>query len=179
VSASKERRELFAAWCCQLLLEKAKYMKPTRDTELLLLTSIFQSAHPITRSVGGELNGTEYLQFCAPDIERLGRVFKLLGLAEVSTQSALGWKPTAHLLDIIGQRAARPTKASHKQETAKEHQFVESLFELAGGDPQEPEITEDFLFSVLNALGLLQEGRGGGCKPTFLLQETFEDIFAA
>jgi hypothetical protein len=148
------------------------------DIDSNLMVAIFQEAHPID-SIDKEFSATEYLTYCAPDIERLGRVFKFLGLAEASTQSALGWKPTAHLLHIIGKRAvARPIKGSHKQATGKERQLVESLFQLAGGQPEEEFIGDDFVFRVLNGLGFLREAVGS-CKPTSLLQETFEDVFKA
>ena len=40
----------------------------------------------------------------------------LLGLAEASTESALGWKPTADLLHIIARQVvARPARPSQKQ----------------------------------------------------------------
>jgi hypothetical protein len=143
-----------------------------------LMLAIFQELDLISFP-DEEPSATEYLKLCAPHIERLGRVFKFLGLAEAST-SALGWKPTAHLLHIIGQRlAANPIEASHEQANAKERKLVESLFQLAGADVQEPFITDDFVFCVMKVLGLLQEGPGGSCKPTSLLQETFEDVFGA
>jgi hypothetical protein len=147
------------------------------DIESNLMVAIFQELDLIC--FDQEPSATEYLKLCVPHIERLGRVFKFLGLAEASTQSALGWKPTAHLLHIIGKRVvAHPTKASHKQATAKEQKLVESLFQLAGGEAEQY-IGDDFVFSVLKGLALLQEDRVGGCKPTSLLQETFEDVFGA
>jgi hypothetical protein len=152
-------------------------MTDTLDIESNLMVAIFQELDLII--FDDEEPATEYLKHCAPHIERLGRVFKFLGLAEANTQSALGWKPTAQLLHVIGRRVgANPIKASHKQATAKERKLVESLFQLAGGDVEEV-ITDDFVFCVMNALGLLQEGPGGGCKPTPLLQETFEEVFGA
>jgi hypothetical protein len=152
-------------------------MTDTLDVESTLMVAIFKELDLIIFDDAEPV--TEYLKHCAPHIERLGRVFKFLGLAEASTQSALGWKPTAQLLHIIGRRVgANPMKASHKQATAKEHTLVESLFQLAGGDVEEV-ITDDFVFCVMNALGLLQEDLAGSCKPTPLLKETFAEVFGA
>jgi hypothetical protein len=136
-----------------------------------LLVAIFQEAHP-----NNAVSATEFLQHFAPDIARLGRVFKFLGLAEESTESTLGWQPTDQLIHIVAERAARPTKASRKRATAKELKPVDSLIQIAGGETEEIHFTGDFLFTVLNALGLLLEARGG-CKPTSLLRETVEGIF--
>jgi hypothetical protein len=141
-----------------------------------LLVAIFQAAHPIGTRVGDPVSATEFLQYFAPDIARVGRVFKFLGLAEESTESTLGWQPTDQLIRIIAERAARPTKASSKEATAKELKLVDSLIQIAGGVTEEC-LTDDLFFSALNALGLLREARGG-CKPTSLLRETVEEIFA-
>jgi hypothetical protein len=147
------------------------------DIESNLMVAIFQALHPLGR-IDQESSATQYLTWCAPDIERLGRVFKFLGLAEAST-SALGWKPTAHLLHLIGEALAASTiQASHKGANAKERKLVESLFQLAGGEAEE-HIEDDFVFSVLRGLALLQADRTGNWKPTSLLQETFEDVFGA
>jgi hypothetical protein len=159
-----------AAWCCQLLERKTIPMLETSNIELLLL-AIFQAAHPTNTTTA-----TDFLQSFAPDIARVGRVFKFLGLAEESPQSALGWKPTDQLIRIVAERAARPTKASMKEATTKELTLVDALIQIAGGEAEE-QLTDDFLFSVLNALGLLREARGG-CKPTSLLRDTVQGTFA-
>ncbi len=155
-------------------VQKASYMSQNLNTELLLLTSIFQSAHPVVHDVGGELNATEYLKFCASDIERIGRVFKFLGLAEESTQSVLRWKPTDRLIRMIGERSARPTKPSKKVLTEKDRRLVDMLLLVAGGDTKEDQMMDDFCISVLNALGFLREVQGGP-KPTSLLKEIILD----
>jgi len=153
-------------------------MNYTLDFESNLMVPMFQEAHPID-GLGPETkpSATKYLTCCAADIGRLGRVLKFLGLAEASTDSALGWRPTADLLRIIArQLVARPARPSQKQATAKERKVVESLFQLAGGESTEY-VEEDFVFCVLNCLGLLRLDGVGDCKPTRLLQETVEAIF--
>jgi hypothetical protein len=85
-------------------------MNYTLDFESNLMVPMFQEAHPID-GLGPETepSATKYLTCCAADIARLGRVLKFLVLAEASTDSALGWKPTADLLRIIArQLVARP-----------------------------------------------------------------------
>jgi hypothetical protein len=147
-------------------------MTDTLDIESNLMVTMLQEVHPIA-SLGTETepSATKYLTCCAADIERLGRVLKFLGLAEASTDSALGWKPTADLLRIIArQLAARPARPSQKQATAKERKVVGSLFQLAGESTEYVE--ENFVFCVLNCLGLLRLDGVGDCKPTRLLQET-------
>ncbi len=153
-------------------------MTDTLDIESNLMVAMFQEAHPIASlDTETEPSATKYLTCCAADIERLGRVFKSVGLAEASTESALGWKPTADLLHIIARQVvARPARPSQKQATANERKVVESLFQLAGGEAAEY-VEDDFVFCVLNCLGLLRLDRVGGCKPTCLLQEIFEGVF--
>jgi hypothetical protein len=140
-----------------------------------LMIAIFQEAHPI----GGDKDVTDkrqYVKYCASDIDKLGRIFKFLGLAKDSAQSAFGWKPTARLLHIIAERAARPTKGNATRATKKERQVIDSPLQLAGGQTEEV-FTDDFLFNVLNGLGFLRESGGGECKPTALLREVIEGMF--
>jgi hypothetical protein len=147
-------------------IQKENIMTQNCNIESLLV-AFFQealAAHPAE-----PVSATEFLKYFAPDIARVGRVFKFLGLAEESTESSLGWQPTDQLIRILAERAARPTKASKEEATAKELKLVDSLVQVAGGEAEE-QLTDDFLFLVLNALGLLREARGG-CKPTSLLRE--------
>jgi hypothetical protein len=141
-----------------------------------LMIAIFQEAHPIGSGYKDVTDKTQYVKYCASDIDKLGRIFKFLGLAKDSAQSAFGWTPTARLLQIIAERAARPTKGSATRATKKERQIIDSLLQLAGGQTEEV-FTDDFLFDVLNGLGFLQESGSGECKPTALLREVIEGMF--
>ena len=146
------------------------------DIESHIMIAIFRAAHPIVDIE--EAADQEYLKRFAPDIDRLGRVLKCLGLAEESTQSAFGWKPTAHLVQIIVERAVRPIKASKKLNTKGESKLVDSLSQLAGVHEDDDLIDEfPFVFNVLNCLGLLRVGPQGGCKPTGLLVEAVVEGF--
>ena len=137
-----------------------------------LMIAFFQAAH----SLHGDPDKVQYVKYCASDIDKLGRVLKFLGLAETNQQSMLGWTPTARLVHIIAERAARPTKGSATPATKKERQVINSLLQLAGGQTEEV-FTDDFLFNVLNGLGFLGEGGDGECKPTALLREVLENLF--
>src|SRR6266480_1093330 len=89
-----------------------------------LLVAIFQAAHCIERDIGDPVRTREFLQYYAPDIARVGRVLKFLGLAEECSQSALGWKPTEKLIRIVVERAARPTTGTDNEATAKDRKLV-------------------------------------------------------
>ena len=89
-------------------VQEQSQLLPVSDLSVLMI-AIFQMAHPIYRNKVEPLGQTEYLAHCASDIDELGRIFKFLGLAEDSAQSAFGWRPTARLVGIIAERAARPT----------------------------------------------------------------------
>jgi hypothetical protein len=158
-------------------VQEQSQLLPVSDLSVLMI-AIFQMAHPIYRNKVEPLGQTEYLAHCASDIDELGRIFKFLGLAEDSAQSAFGWRPTARLVRIIAERAARPTKGSDTRATKKERQLVDSLLQLAGKQTEEI-LPDEFLFNVLNGLGLLRGSVGGECKPTTLLKEVVQDMLAA
>jgi hypothetical protein len=144
-----------------------------------LMIALFQAAHPLAGDDPGEslTDKVQYVKYCASDIDRLGRVLKFLGLAETNQQSMLGWTPTARLVHIIAERAARPTKGSATtRATKKERRVIDSLLQLAGGQTEQV-FTDDFLFNVLNSLGFLRESGGGECRPTALLREVLENLF--
>jgi hypothetical protein len=152
----------------------------TPDIQSNLMIAIFQAAYPIWNDVKkeDEADQTRYVKCCASDIERLGRIFKFLGLAEDDKQSVLGWKPTAKLIRMVAERAARPTKGSNKRATRKEEAMIQSLLQLADGWVEQT-FTDDFVFNVLNCFGLLRESVYGECKPTTLLQELLANVFEA
>jgi hypothetical protein len=147
----------------------------TADTKLAadLMAAIFQATDHIFLEKGDVTE--QYLKHCASDIDRLGRLLKFLGLAEDDKDGVFGWKPTAKLISLIAERAARPAKGSDKRATARERAVVGSLLQLAGGWV-EPTYTDDFVFRALNSLGLLRETVYGECKPTALLKEVLENV---
>jgi hypothetical protein len=150
------------------------------DIQSNLMIAIFQAAYPIWSDVKkeDEEDQTRYVKALATDIKRLGRIFKFLGLAEDDKQSVLGWKPTAKLIRMVAERAARPTKGSNKRATRKDDAMMQSLLQLADGWVEQT-FTDDFVFNVLNCFGLLRESVYGECKPTALLREMLQEIFQA
>jgi hypothetical protein len=142
-----------------------------------LMIALFQAVYQVIRDTGEDVTDvTEYLEHCAPDIDRLGRVLKFLGLAEDNPQSAFGWKATPDLMRLVAERAtSRTPKASNKKMTKGERAILSSLLQLAGGWAEES-IGDDFVFRVLNGLGLLRASFQDECKPTALLREILQNM---
>ena len=85
---------------------------PSFNKETRLLIGFFQQAIQVGDD---EPDPAKYLKKFQSDIKTTGRLFKYLGLAKAEKQSPLGWKPTAHLLDLIAKskgRRLKPTKKS-------------------------------------------------------------------
>jgi hypothetical protein len=56
----------------------------------------------------------KYLTKYRSEIEAAGQVFQYLELAKPDSKSALGWKPTKRLLDLIAKASAGPPKKTPK-----------------------------------------------------------------
>jgi hypothetical protein len=78
------------------------------DTQTRTLINFFQKAFP------GERDQKKYLTKYRSEIEAAGQVFQYLELAKPDSKSALGWKPTKHLLDLIAKFDAGPPKKTPK-----------------------------------------------------------------
>ena len=140
------------------------------NTETILMIEIFQEADPLGSI---RVSPEEYLDRCDFEIDRIGRVFKYLGLAQ-GGQSDLCWQPTPMLMKIIAERVAHPpVNAKGVEVTDDERSSVEALIMRATGDIPDEESMDatEFCCSVLAALGLLTEGAAGAYKPTDRLQE--------
>jgi hypothetical protein len=61
-----------------------------------------------------ERDPEKYLTKYRSEIEAAGQVFQYLELAKPDSKSALGWKPTKHLLDLIAKSDAGPPKKTPK-----------------------------------------------------------------
>ena len=61
-----------------------------------------------------ERDPEKYLTKYRSKIEAAGRVFQYLELAHPDSKSALGWKPTKRLLDLIAKSHAGPLKTTPK-----------------------------------------------------------------
>jgi hypothetical protein len=143
-----------------------------------LMIAIFQAADPIYAGMEDVTEKLEYVKSRGSDIDRLGRVLKFLQLAEDSPQSVFGWTPTAQLIRIVAERADRPAKASRKHVTNRERAIIAPVLQVAGGWAEQT-YTDDFVFNVLNGLGLLCQTHMGECKPTSFLREMLEELFEA
>ena len=61
-----------------------------------------------------ERDPEKYLAKYRSEIEAAGQVFQYLQLARPDSKSALGWKPTKRLLDLIAKSHAGPLKTTPK-----------------------------------------------------------------
>jgi hypothetical protein len=76
------------------------------DNDTLLMVAIFQKVCPLTPKP----SASEYINQFGPEIETMGRVLELLGLAEPNKQCNLGWKATDSLMNIIAERVMHPSE---------------------------------------------------------------------
>ena len=80
-------------------------------TQTLKLINFFQK----TFQAGTvERDQKKYLTKYRSKIEAAGQVFQYLELAKPDSKSALGWKPTKRLLDLIAKSDAGPPKTTPK-----------------------------------------------------------------
>jgi hypothetical protein len=140
------------------------------NTETILMISFFQAVEPVGSMI---LTADQYLEDVGLELDRTVRVLKFLGLAKDAAESDLGWVPTPRLLQIIAERAARPLSKSNVAESYVDQSFVHSLMMRATDEvPDEESMdTFEFCWSILAALGLLQEVEAGGYKPTRRMRE--------
>ena len=136
------------------------------------MITIFQASHG-----AAERDPVEYLERYASSIRYTGELFEYLKLATWDEESPLGWKPTDRLLKIIGMKAA---SLSRPRPLREEH-FYPFLLEILhdAASPTNHFIDlRSFTYSVLRALGLVYEDRGGGdLAPTSLLLQLFSDAY--
>jgi hypothetical protein len=138
--------------------------------ETILMVSIFQQAYPLDET---KVSAEEYLDHFGFEIDRIGRVFKCLGLAQPAPSDFGDWKPAPMLMKIIAERAARPS-VENKPVLVTDHDqnFVHSLMMRATGEvPEEGWDATEFCCSVFVALGLMKKGMPEGYKPTRRLRD--------
>jgi hypothetical protein len=80
-------------------------------TQTLQLITFFQKAF---QAGAIELDKEKYLTKYRSEIDAAGQVFQYLELATPDSKSALGWKPTKRLLDLIAKSHTGPLKAPPK-----------------------------------------------------------------
>jgi hypothetical protein len=154
-------------WSKQMTTSDAKTdgLEHVIDNEAYLLLKLFQSAFSMK---GVDDSPKEYLKKYKRAIKRIDEMFAWLGLAKLDKGSALGWRPTARLLDIIAKRAARQ-KFSNKEENEIDRAIIDRLALLIlDGKSAEVDYGAEWGvgLSVLCALGLIRELSDDGFKPT-------------
>jgi hypothetical protein len=77
----------------------------TLSSDTLLMIRGFRRANQGNRD--RELSAAQFLQKNAHRIRGIGPLLEMAGLAEQDDQSALGWRPTQHLIGLIANRPGR------------------------------------------------------------------------
>jgi hypothetical protein len=117
-----------------------------------------------------ERDPKKYLAKYRSDIEATGRVFQYLELAKPDSKSALGWKPTKRLLDLIAKSNAGPSKT--KPGPVEVQVLLDlMLHTMLGSDWDQG--TGCFCVHSLMRLGLVVEDSWNDRVPTIELLEMF------
>ena len=147
------------------------------QNETILMTSIFKVADYVGAI---EFTAKEDLPKFKFEIDRTGRVLKFLGLAKEAARSALGWKPTPRLMEVVAEKLVRSTPKCKIRVTNEDRNLLSSFFVRATGDALKSERSIDafeFCCSVLAVLGLLKETAHGEYKPTPRLRELILEAY--
>jgi hypothetical protein len=144
------------------------------DNDTLLMISIFEQVRSLEPK---PTTPEQYLKSFFPEIDGVGRLLELLGLAEKSDTCALGWKPTEALLRLIANRLVEP---SDHNENINHRQLIEFMFKFAIRDLGVTDVDDkdnmfveqvtEFGCELFDILGLAETDETGS-KPTHLLQE--------
>jgi hypothetical protein len=167
------------------------------DNDTLLMVAIFQKACPLDPKP----SASDYIKQFGPEIETIGRVLELLGLAEPNEQCNLGWKATDPLMNIIAERVMHPSKVKDDHRNVvdslfhvavrglgainiPEHKTTEPGKEVADQTAEDDEDDDfwldqvsDFGCDVLAALGLVKPDAVDGYNPTRLMQKLVFERF--
>jgi hypothetical protein len=141
------------------------------DTQLMV--RIFQKVFQLEDSE--ERDPVKYVKTYKSEIEEADRLFECLGLAKPDTQSALGWRPTPALMEIVANRTVRRAKPVHKEASAEDRRIIWLLCDAASGEARSRYPL--CAFSVLRALGLVRETHDDGDLPTLELRELFAEAY--
>jgi hypothetical protein len=144
------------------------------DNDALIMISIFEQVRGLEPK---PTTAEDYLEAYGPEIDGIGRVFELLGLAKASDTCELGWKPTEALLRLIANRAVQPFNDNGNIDRCE---LIESMFDFAirdlgatnlgDKDNMFVEQVTEFGCEMLRVLGLVQSDVSG-YKPSRVLQE--------
>jgi hypothetical protein len=117
-----------------------------------------------------ERDQKKYLTKYRSEIETAGQVFQYLELAKPDSKSALGWKPTKRLLDLIAKSNAGPPKRTPKSVD------IQVLLDLMIDTMLGPDLHQGvgcFCIHSLISLGLVVEDSLGDWMPTIELLNLF------
>jgi hypothetical protein len=119
-----------------------------------------------------ERDQQKYLTKYRSQIEAAGQVFQNLELAKPDSKSALGWKPTKRLLDLIAKSDAGPPKTTPK---SVDIQVLLDLMmdTMLGSDPRRGLGLARLCIASLIRLGLVVEDSLGDWMPTIELLNLF------
>jgi hypothetical protein len=135
------------------------------------LISFFQKAFQVGTV---ERDPEKYLTKYRSEIEAAGQVFQYLELAKPDRKSALGWKPTKRLLDLIAKSNAGPPKTTPKSVD------IQVLLDLMIDTMLGPDCHQGVgLFCILSLmrLGLVVEDSLGDWMPTIELLNLFTSSY--
>src|ERR1700730_9047614 len=141
------------------------------STQALKLINFFQKAFQAGTI---ERDPEKYLAKYRSEIEAAGQVFQYLQLARPDSKSALCWKPTKRLLDLIAKSHAGPLK------TTPNSVDIQVLLDLMmdtmlGSDRHQG--LGCFCVHSLIRLGLVVEDSWGDWVPTIELQDLFTSSY--
>jgi hypothetical protein len=140
-------------------------------TQGLKLINFFQKAF---QAGAIERDPEKYLAKYRSEIDASGQVFQYLELAKHDSKSALGWKPTKRLLDLIAKSDAGPPKTPPK---SVDIQVLLDLMTdtMLGSDCHQG--LRCFCGHSLIRLGLVVEDSWGDWVPTIELQDLFTSSY--
>jgi hypothetical protein len=152
------------AWCRQ----EFPGVKAMVDNDTYLMVEIFRKVF--------EFEGTDapttaaYLKEYGFHITKLGELFDYLGLAQLDTECALGWKPTHLMMDVIAKRVF--TQRPHSARGGSPFMW-QLLHDAVYGDQE----VNTLVVTALLALGLLRENSWFELVATRQLEELFCEAY--
>jgi hypothetical protein len=150
-------------------------VNPMLDNETQLLVRIFQEVFQLENSV--EYDPVKYVKTYESHIEEMGQLFVYLGLAKRDTQSALGWKPTHLLMEIIAQKVVRWPKLIDRFVCEEDTFIISLLCDAAFGEARSIRRYPAFSFKVLTALELVRGTTDGAVLSTRHLRQLFAEAY--
>ena len=145
------------------------------DNDTQLMVSIFQKVFQLEGSE--EHDPVKYVKTYESHIEEVGQIFAYLGLAKPDTQSALGWKPTRLLMEIIAQKVMRRSKLIDRMVCDEDSFIISLLCDAAFGEGRSMKRYPACAFKVLTALDLVRGTTDGAVLSTLHLRQLFAEAY--